>query len=133
MPGCARPIAPYARLEPQSRGQRRGLLKIDARTREGRLLRDVRKTLLEHIGEDNATAVHKSLIERCAQLELCICVLDAKQARGEFTEHDGRVYLAMVGSLRRLYSTLGLERPTPKFSELMRKNAGKSTRANAAA
>ena len=63
MLGCARPIAPYARLEPKSRGQRRGILWVDARTREGRLLRDVRNTLLEHLG-GNATAVHKSLIER---------------------------------------------------------------------
>jgi len=50
-------------------------------------------------------------------------VLDSKQMRREFTEHDGRTYLAMVGGLRRIYSTLGLERPQPKFAKLLKKEA----------
>jgi len=58
MPGCALPITPYARIPPKRRGQRRGILRVDARTRAGRLLRDVRKTLLEHVGS-TATAIHK--------------------------------------------------------------------------
>jgi hypothetical protein len=74
MPGCALPIASYARISPRSRGQRRCILRVDTRTREGRLLRDVRKTLLEHVGS-NPTAVHRALIESAAWLELRIALL----------------------------------------------------------
>jgi hypothetical protein len=34
MPGCAFPITRYGRIPPKSRGQRRGILRVDARTRE---------------------------------------------------------------------------------------------------
>jgi len=124
MPGCARPIAPYTRLEPKSRGQRRGILRVDARTREGRLLRDARKTLLEHLG-GTATAVQKSLVERAAWLELRIALLDAKQARGEFSDYDSRVYLAMIGSLRRVYQAIGIARPAPSFAKLLKKQSNR--------
>ena len=73
MPGCAFPIASYARISPRSRGQRRGIPRVDARTHEGRLLREVWKTLREHLGS-NPTAVHKALIERAAWLELAIAL-----------------------------------------------------------
>ena len=61
MPSCTLPIARYARIPPESRAQRRGIPRVDARTREGRLLREVRKTL-------------KALIERAAWLELAIAL-----------------------------------------------------------
>jgi hypothetical protein len=119
MPGCARPIAPYQRLPNQRRGQKRGIVRVDARTREGRLLRDVRKTLLEHVGPD-PTPVQKSLIERASWLELKLALLDAKIARHCDSEYDSATYLSWVGHLRRLYQTLGIGRPAPKFAELMK-------------
>jgi len=73
MPSCTLPIARYARIPPESRAQRRGIPRVDARTREGRLLREVRKTLREHVAS-NPTAVHKALIERAAWLELAIAL-----------------------------------------------------------
>ena len=73
MPSCTLPIARYARIPPESRAQRRGIPSVDARTREGRLLREVRKTLREHVAS-NPTAVHKALIERAAWLELAIAL-----------------------------------------------------------
>ena len=47
--------------------------RVDAGTREGRLLREVRKTLREPVGS-NPTAVHKALIERAAWRELAIAL-----------------------------------------------------------
>jgi len=73
MPSCTLPIARSARIPPESRAQRRGIPRVDARTREGRLLREVRKTLREHVGS-NPTAVHKALIERAAWRELAIAL-----------------------------------------------------------
>jgi len=73
MPSCTLPIARSARIPPESRAQRRGIPRVDARTREGRLLREVRKTLREHVGS-NPTAVHKALIEHAAWRELAIAL-----------------------------------------------------------
>ena len=73
MPSCTLPIARSARIPHESRAQRRGIPRVDARTREGRLLREVRKTLREHVAS-NPTAVHKALIERAAWLELAIAL-----------------------------------------------------------
>ena len=61
MPSCTLPIARSAPIPPESRAQRRGIPRVDARTRKGRLLREVRKTPREHLGS-NPTAVHKALI-----------------------------------------------------------------------
>ena len=72
MPSCTLPIARSARIPPESRA-RRGIPRVDARTREGRLLREVRKTLREHVGS-NPTAVHKALIEHAAWRELAIAL-----------------------------------------------------------
>jgi hypothetical protein len=124
MPGCARPIAPYQRLNPKYRGTRRGIVKVDARTKEGRLLRDARKTLLEHLGP-NPTAIQKALVERAAWLELKIALLDAKIASRTDTTFDSNVYLAWVGALRRLYQTLGLEHPAPSFADLLKRPPGR--------
>ena len=73
MPSCTLPVARSARIPPESRAQRRGIPRVDARTREGRLLREVKKTLREHVGS-NPNAVHKALIERAAWLELAIAL-----------------------------------------------------------
>jgi hypothetical protein len=73
MPSCTLPIARSARIPHESRAQRRGIPRVDARTREGGRLREVRKTLREHLGS-NPTAVDKALIERAAWLELAIAL-----------------------------------------------------------
>jgi hypothetical protein len=72
MPSCTLPIARSARIPHASRAQR-GIPRVDARTREGRLLREVRKTLREHLGS-NPTADHKALIKRAAWRELAIAL-----------------------------------------------------------
>jgi hypothetical protein len=74
MPSCTLPIARSAPIPPESRAQRRGIPRVDVRTREGGQLREVRKTLREHLGS-NPTAAHKALIERAAWLELAIALV----------------------------------------------------------
>jgi len=120
MPRATRPIAPYMRMEPVSanRGQKRGVVRLDARTVHGRLVKNTRLALLEHIGP-NATLPQQALIERIAFLELRAAIFDKKQIEGSFTPNDAAVHLAIINSLRRLYQTLGIQRPSPKFSQLM--------------
>ena len=124
MPRCTLPLAIYARIEPKGRGQRRGIVKVDGRSPEGRILKNARLTLLEFVGPD-ATPIQRSLIERAAMLELRAAMLDAKIVNGSFTEYDSKVYNAIVNSISRVYRTLGIERPRPEFSKLWRskKNA----------
>ena len=52
-------------------------------------------------------------------------MFDRKEIEGKFTELDAKHYLALVGSLRRLYKEIGLSRPTPKFAELMKRSRKK--------
>src|SRR6267378_3329243 len=116
MPGPARPLAPYALLEPstKSRGQRRGIVRVDMRTRHGRLLKQTRAALLEHVGP-HSTVAQRSMCERIAFLELRCALFDQKLISGEFTGNDANTYYALVGAMRRCYSAIGLERAAPKF------------------
>lgn len=117
----ARPLAPYALLEkqPKSRGQRRGIVRCDMRTKHGQLLKRTRAALLDHVGP-NATAAQLSLCERIAFLELRAALFDQKIVDGSFTELDGKTYFALVGALRRTYNAIGLDRAAPRFAELLR-------------
>jgi hypothetical protein len=85
------------------------LAKLDQRTREARLLRQVTADLTAHVGTPSTT--QRMMITRAAQLSMQIALMDAKHAKGGITEHDSRTYLAWVGSLTRLLVQLGLDRP----------------------
>jgi hypothetical protein len=111
------------------------LARPDRRTREARLLRQVRRALIEHLGgEARITAPQRALIERCAMLQLRIAALDARIFDGSFTEYDSKVYLAFSNSLTRTLTALGLqpaaEQPTDPMERLHRHLA---TRQGAAA
>jgi hypothetical protein len=126
-PRCTQPLAVYALIEPKSHGQRRGIVKCDGRSPEGRILKNARRTLLEHIGgAEVATPVQKSLIERAAMLELRAAMLDQKVIDGSFTDYDGKTYNAIINSLTRVYKTLGIGRPRPGFADLMKRSPGRS-------
>jgi hypothetical protein len=124
MPRCTQPLAVYALIEPRAYGQRRGIVKCDGRSPEGRILKNARKALLEHIGRaETATGIQKSLIERAAMLELRAAMLDQKVIAGTFTDYDGKTYNAVINSLTRVYKVLGIGRPQPKFADFMRSPA----------
>ena len=118
----ARPLAPYALLEPRSksRGQRRGVVRCDMRTRHGQLLKRTRQALLDHVGAD-ATAAQLSMCERIAFLELRAALFDQKIVDGTFTALDSSTYYALVGAMRRCYAAIGLDRPAPKFVALLKR------------
>ena len=85
------------------------LAKLDKRTRESRLLRDVRRELTEHVG-GSPSAAQRMLIEQAAQLRLHLAMMDRRTAQGRaLTPHDSRVYLAWANSLSKLLRHLGLK------------------------
>jgi len=126
VPGPARPVSPYMISDPggKSRGTRRRIVRVDGRTKEGRLLKNCRKALLKHVGA-NPSIPQLALIERASWLELRCAVLDAKQIDGTFTAYDANMFLALVGGLRRLYREIGIQQPAPTFSELLRDSTPK--------
>lgn len=92
------------------------LARPDGRTREARLLKQMRGGLVAHLGgEERLTAPQRALVERAAMLQLRLATLDAKILNNEFTEHDSRAYLAWSNSLTRLLAQLGLD-PADKSS-----------------
>ena len=100
-----RRIGPYSR---------RGVLdKLDRRTAEARLIREVRTELTAHVG-GTPSATQRAMIERIAWLRLHLRLMDNRTADGrEMTEHDSRTYLAWTGSLSRLMRDLGPAVPLP--------------------
>lgn len=96
-----------SRIGPYSRPT--ALAKLDGRTREARLMRQVRAELTAHVG-GNPSATQRQLIERCAWLSLHVAQLDARTAEGRaLTDHDSRQYLAWSNTLTRTLRQLGLE------------------------
>ena len=86
------------------------LARPDGRTREARLLKQMRAALFAHLGgEARLTPPRRALVERAAMLQLRLATLDAKILDGGFTDHDSRAYLAWNNSLVRLLGQLGLE------------------------
>ena len=125
MPGKARPVYLYSLLDPSpghSAGQRRGIVRVDMRSKHGRLLKTIRKEILAHLTAQGGepTIIQRSLAERAAQLELKLAMYDEKQLAGTFSDYDSKVYFAAVGSLRRLYKEIGLAKPSPGFAKLLK-------------
>src|SRR5262250_3403950 len=80
------------RIGPHSRPQ--NLVRIDGRTKEAQILRQVKDELIAYVG-GHPDAVQRALIERCAWLSLRLAMLDKKIAAGkEFTQIDSNTYLA---------------------------------------
>lgn len=111
-------FSPYARAS--------ALAKLDGRTQEGRLVRDTRRDLTEHLG-GSPSCTQLMLIERIAQLTLRTAAMDRKFAEtGAMTEHDTRTYLAWSATLSRALRDLGLKGPAqraPSLAEIMREPA----------
>jgi len=77
VPGPARPIHLYFLVDPspgRSRGQPPGIARVDGRAKEGRLLKRIRKGILDHLSAQGGepSIVHHSLTERAAGLEFNI-------------------------------------------------------------
>ncbi len=95
MPG----IGPYSRAS--------ALAKLDGRTREARLMRELREELVAHVG-GSPSATQTALIERIVWIGLHLALMDRRTAAGrEMTERDSREYLAWANSQARLLRQLG--------------------------
>jgi hypothetical protein len=81
------------------------LARPDGRTKEARLLRQVREALIRHLG-GTVTPPQRAMIERCAMLQLRCAALDRKILDGSFTEYDAKTYLAFSNSLTRALKAL---------------------------
>ena len=83
------------------------LAQPDGRTREGRLLRQVRSKLTEELG-GKPTWLQVAMIDRAAMLQLRCAALDRRIVNGEFTDYDAKSYLAFTNSLRLILKALGV-------------------------
>ena len=77
MPGPTRAIHLHFLVDPspgRSRGQPPGIAHVDGRAEEGRLLKGIRKGILDHLSAHGGepTIVHHSLAQRAAWLGLTI-------------------------------------------------------------
>ena len=88
------------------------LAKPDMRTREGRLLKQIRARLTEQVGGAPSYG-QQALIERIAWLQLRCAALDQRIIDGSFTEFDSKTYLAWAATLARLLARLDVALPEP--------------------
>ncbi|TCZ65555.1 hypothetical protein [Roseicella aquatilis] len=98
-------------LGPYSRTDR--LAKLDKRTKESRLLHEVRRDLTAHVGGE-PTATQRMLIERAAQLSLQLALMERSAEGGALSERNGRQYLAWSGALTRTLRELGAAPAKPE-------------------
>lgn len=94
------------RVDPYSRPGR--WAKIDGRSNEAVLARDIRAALVAHVG-GNPTAVQAILIQRAVMLSVHLAMMDRKALEdGALSLHASRQYLAWSNSLTRTVRELGI-------------------------
>lgn len=110
------------------------LARFDGRTREARLLRQIRADLTAHVG-GSPSATQRIAIERAAALTLHVARMDATAAKnGGMSDHARREYLSADSSLRRMLQLLGAEGKAQQpatIHELMAQGAAERRRAAA--
>ncbi len=85
------------------------LARPDGRSKEGRLLRQMREALIAHLGGEAAlTPPRRVMVERAAMLQLRCAVLDRKIVDGTCTADEAKAQSALSSSLARILATLGL-------------------------
>jgi hypothetical protein len=99
------------------------LAQPDGRTREARLLRSMRRALIDQLGgEIKLTPQQRTLIERAAMLQLRVASLDQRIFAGTLTGYDHKSYIAFCNALRLTMVALGLEAsapPSPKLADYL--------------
>lgn len=110
----------------QSTSLRKHPLKPDGRTREARVMREVRESLVAHCG-GTPSAAQRVLIERAVWLTLAAGRLDARMlSKGGLSDHGSREYLAWSNSLTRTMRTLGLQaspEPVETIADIMARHS----------
>jgi hypothetical protein len=90
----------------EGRSKRRGIVRVDRRTREGKLLEQTRAALTLHVGGD-PNFFQQATIERAAFLTVEVAKVNARLAAGTGTAADLRSYLALSNALARAVGSLG--------------------------
>jgi hypothetical protein len=91
---------------------------VTTRTSEGRLIRDVRRELIEHTG-GAPSATQRALIERAVMLTVQLARMDARSlSEGAMSGHATAEYLAWSNTLTRTMKALGLKAAPPKAPSL---------------
>ena len=107
--------------KPRSRVIKRGVLgdQIDARSKEGRFLRVCEAELLAQIGADGAqpTFAQSMLVRRAARAMLRLELLDEKAAKGNWSEHDSRLFSGLNNTVRLLMREIAAQSPKPGKKE----------------
>jgi len=96
--------------------------KVDGRSRQGRLLTQVRRALIDQCGgKDKLTPAQVLLIDRAAHMQLRCAMLDARLIDGTYTPYDNSTHAAFSNALRRTLLALHLETPiaapTPRLAD----------------
>jgi hypothetical protein len=109
------------------------LARPDGRSRQGRLLRQMRHALFRHLGgEERLTPPQRMLVERAAMLQLRVAALDEKILDGTFSEYDAKTYLAFSNSLTRTLNALGAPAPAAPRDPMQALHAHLAARGEAA-
>jgi hypothetical protein len=98
----------YLPFQSEGRSKRRGIVRVDRRTREGKLLEQTRAALTLHVG-GNPTFVECAAIERAAFLTVEVAKVNARIAAGTSTAADLRAYLSLSNALSRATKSLGVK------------------------
>jgi hypothetical protein len=97
---------------------------LTTRSLEGRFVRDIRRSLLEQLG-DSPSPAQRMLVERCVMLSTQLARMDAKSLRdGAMSGHAVREYLSWNNALSRLLRQLGLKAAPPRAKTLAEVRAG---------
>jgi len=101
------------------------LAKLDGRSREANLLRQIRTDLLRHVG-GKPSAVQEMLIQRACVLSLRLAQIDRRIfADTELTLHDNQWAVAWQNALTRTLVALGVHpeaaaaQPSPALAEYL--------------
>ena len=88
---------------------------MDMRTREARVIRATRTSLVQHVGGSPISGA-SALIEQCAQLRLRLATMDRAFTEGgsAMTERDSKTYLAWSNSYCRALAQLGMQSPAAR-------------------
>jgi hypothetical protein len=107
----------YQPFQSEGRSKRRGIVRVDRRTREGKLLEQTRAALTRQVG-GNPNFLQCAIIERVAFLSVEAAKVNARIAAGTSTPADLRTYLALTRAIAGLIRSLGLrsvcEEPEPR-------------------
>jgi hypothetical protein len=103
------------RLGPESRTLSRGSLgdTVDGRSREGRFLLRVERSLVEQVG-GAPSFTQTLLIRRLARAMLRLELHDERLMSGSATDHDARVFSALSNMVRLTARELGLNAAAAK-------------------